>query len=64
VLAFAQLGLLVFVGSNLSRGVVQLKEVGAVASLGDGLYVTALGAFISMIGGILTWTRGSSWTST
>lgn len=60
LLAIAQLGLVVFVGSNLSRGVVQLKEAGAVASLGYGLYLTALGALIALIGGILAWAREPS----
>lgn len=60
VLAIAQLGLVVFVGSNLSRGVVQLKEAGAVASLGNGFYLTALGALTTLIGGVLAWARESS----
>jgi hypothetical protein len=63
VLALAQLGLVIFVGSNLWRGVVQLQEVGAVASLGFGLYLTALGAVIELMGGILAWTKGSLRTS-
>jgi hypothetical protein len=60
VLAIGQLGLVVFVGSNLSRGVVQLKEAGAVASLGYGFYLTALGALTTLIGGILAWAWESS----
>lgn len=63
VLALAQLGLVIFVGSNLARGVVQLQAAGAVASLGFGLYLTALGAIIELIGGILAWTKGSLRTS-
>ena len=62
-LALAQLGLVIFVGSNLSRGVVQLQAAGAVASLGFGLYLTAMGAIIELIGGILAWTKGSLRTS-
>lgn len=63
VLALAQLGLVIFVGSNLARGVVQLQAAGAVASLGFGLYLAALGAIIELIGGILAWTKGSLRTS-
>ena len=59
VLAVAQLGLVIFVGTNLARGVVQLQAVGAVASLGFGLYLTALGAVIELIGGIVAWTKRS-----
>lgn len=59
VLALAQLGLVIFVGSNLARGVVQLQAVGAVASLGFGLYLTAVGSVIELIGGIVAWTKRS-----
>jgi hypothetical protein len=50
-LAVAQLALVIFVGSNLSRGVAQLEAAGATASIGAGLYVTAFGAFIALAGG-------------
>ena len=53
MLALAQLGLVIFVGSNLARGVVELQAVGAVASLGLGIYLTGLGAVVAMVGGIL-----------
>jgi hypothetical protein len=58
VLALAQLGLVIFVGSNLTRGVVQLQAVGAVASLGFGVYLTALGAVTELIGGTVALTKG------
>jgi hypothetical protein len=54
-LALAQLGLVVFVGSNLSKGVVQLQAVGAVASLGPGIYLSGLGTVVALVGGILAW---------
>jgi hypothetical protein len=63
VLPLAQLGLVIFVGSNLSRGVVQLQAVGALASLGFGIYLTALGTVTELIGGTLAWTKGSLRTS-
>ena len=63
-LALAQLGLVIFVGSNLSRGVVQLQAVGAIASLGLGMYLTAMGTVAELVGGTLAWTKGSLRTST
>jgi hypothetical protein len=50
-LALAQLGLVIFVGTNLSRGVAQLEAAGATAGLGSGLYLTAFGAFLALAGG-------------
>jgi hypothetical protein len=55
VLALAQLGIVIFVGSNLSHGVVQLQAVGAVASIGPGLYLTGFGTVVAAVGGILAW---------
>jgi hypothetical protein len=55
VLALAQLGIVIFVGSNLSHGVVQLQAVGAVASIGPGLYLTGFGTVVAAVGGILGW---------
>ena len=52
-LALAQVGLVIFVGSNLSRGVEQLQAAGAVAGIGVGLYLTGLGAAVATAGGIL-----------
>jgi hypothetical protein len=63
VLALAQLGLVIFVGSNLSHGVVQLQAVGAIASIGPGLYLTGLGTVVAMLGGILAWKRRPSRTT-
>lgn len=57
MLALAQLGLVIFVGSNLARGVVQLQAAGALASIGLGLYLTGLGAVGAVVGGILAFTR-------
>ena len=57
MLALAQLGLVIFVGSNLARGVVQLQAVGAVANLGLGLYLTGLGSEVAVVGGILALTK-------
>ena len=45
-LALVELGLVIFVGSNLGRGVAQLEAAGATAGLGMGLYLTGLGAVI------------------
>lgn len=58
MLALAQLGLVIFVGSNLSRGVVQLQAVGALASIGLGLYLTGLGTVVAVVGAILAWKKG------
>jgi hypothetical protein len=55
VLAVAELGLVIFVGSNLGRGVAQLEAAGATAGLGIGLYLTGLGAVIATAGGALMW---------
>ncbi len=55
VLALAQLGLVIFVGSNLSYGVVQLQAAGALAGIGPGLYLTGLGAVVALVGGLLGW---------
>jgi hypothetical protein len=52
-LAIAQLGLVIFVASNLLRGVVQLEAAGADAGLGTGIYLSGLGAVIAFAGGIL-----------
>ena len=57
MLALAQLGLVIFVGSNLSRGVVQLQAVGALASIGLGLYLSGLGTVVAVVGGILAWKK-------
>lgn len=57
VLALAELGIVIFVGSNLSRGVAQLEAAGATAGLGIGLYVAALGAAIAAAGGAFMWIR-------
>lgn len=57
VLALAQLGLVIFVESNLSNGVVQLQAAGALASIGPGLYLTGLGTVVAGLGGVLAWTR-------
>ena len=56
-LALAELGIVIFVGSNLSRGVAQLEAAGATAGLGSGLYVAALGAAIAAAGGAFMWIR-------
>jgi hypothetical protein len=56
--ALAQLGLVLFVGSNLSRGVAQLEAAGASAGLGIGLYLAALGAAIAVAGATLMWIQG------
>ena len=56
-LALAELGIVIFVGSNLSRGVAQLEAAGATAGLGIGLYVAALGAAIAAAGGAFMWIR-------
>jgi hypothetical protein len=53
VLALAQLGLVIFVGSNLSHGVAQLQAAGALSSIGPGLYLTGLGTVVATVGGIL-----------
>ena len=55
ILAVAQLGLVIFVASNLSLGVVHLQAAGATAGLGLGIYLTGLGAVIALAGGILVW---------
>jgi hypothetical protein len=52
-IALSQLGIVIFVGSNLSRGVVQLEAAGAVASIGLGLYVTGFGTVVTAAGGVL-----------
>jgi hypothetical protein len=57
LLATAQLGLVIFVASNLLRGVVQLQAAGAVAGLGAGIYLTGLGAVITFAGGILAFEK-------
>ena len=57
VLALAQLGLVVFVESNLSHGVVELQAAGALASIGPGLYLTGLGTVVAGLGGVLAWKR-------
>jgi len=53
VLALAQLGIVIFVGSNLSHGVVQLQAAGAIANVGAGLYLTGVGTVVAALGGIL-----------
>lgn len=63
VLALAQLGIVIFVGSNLSRGIVQLQAAGAVANIGPGLYLTGFGAVVAAVGGILAWTARRSRTT-
>lgn len=57
-LALAELGLAIFVGSNLARGVAQLEAAGATAGLGMGLYLTGLGAVIATAGATLMWIQG------
>jgi hypothetical protein len=57
MLALTQLGLVIFVGSNLARGVVQLQAAGALASIGLGLYLTGLGAVVAAVGGVLALTK-------
>ena len=52
-MALAQLGLVIFVGTNLSRGVAQLEAEGAVAAIGVGLYLTGFGAVVEAAGGVL-----------
>jgi hypothetical protein len=52
-MALAQLGIVIFVGSNLSRGVVELEAAGAVAGIGLGLYLTGFGAVVTVAGGVL-----------
>ena len=60
MLALTQLGLVVFVGSNLARGVVQLQAAGALASIGLGLYLTGFGAVVAVVGGVLALTKKRS----
>ncbi len=60
MLALAQLSLVIFVWSNLSRGVVQLQAVGALASIGLGLYFTGLGTVVALVGCILAWKQRPS----
>jgi hypothetical protein len=57
ILAAVQLGIVIFVGSNLSRGVVQLQEAGAVAGLGSGIYLTGLGAVIALVAGVFAFRK-------
>ena len=56
-LALAELVIVIFVGSNLARGVAQLEDAGATAGLGIGLYLAGLGALIAVAGGALMWTQ-------
>ena len=60
VLALAQLGFVIFVGSNLARGVIQLQAAGALAGIGLGLYLTGLGAVVAGAGGVWAMTRRST----
>jgi hypothetical protein len=59
-LPLAQLGLVIFVASNLSQGVVQLQAAGATASIGPGLYLTGLGTVVAGLGGALAWKKRPS----
>lgn len=59
VLGVAQLGLEIFVGTNLERGVAQLEAAGAEASLGAGLYLSGLGSAGVVAAGILAWAMRS-----
>lgn len=54
-LALAELVIVIFVGSNLARGVAQLEDAGATAGLGVGLYLAGLGALIAGAGGAFMW---------
>jgi len=54
-LALAELVIVIFVGSNLARGVAQLEDAGATAGLGIGLYLAGLGALIAVAGGAFMW---------
>jgi hypothetical protein len=59
VLGGAQVGLEIFVGANLARGVVQLEAAGADASLGVGLYLSGLGSAGIVAAGLLAWATRS-----
>ena len=63
VLGGAQVGLEIFVGANLARGVVQLEAAGADASLGVGLYLSGLGSAGIVAAGFLEWATRSQESS-
>jgi hypothetical protein len=55
-----QLGLVIWIGSNISNGIASLPSQSLIdASIGVGVYVSGLGAIISAAGGVMAWVAGS-----
>jgi len=61
LLGLGQLGLVIWVGSNISNAIASIpSDSPLIASIGPGLYMSGLGAIISGVGGIVAWTTMSS----